>query len=344
MFKKLSAILLVFALLASFAACKRFEGNELIIEEKPVVTDESGNTQELQTRVDENGKTEYFYTDDNGNEIVVDKNKVEIETSLVPVQTTLSDKEIEEIFESNDFEKLQDALTENITEPELEMNNGVIPEESFEEVEVEVGSDGKPVHGNAVQKYSDILKSGTFTISLTIQTTTEGVTTVMPITVMKDGNNMFTEMTYPISATGKMRINLIINDTGMYTVLPVINAYYQFPSEEVGNIGDALGDFDLSQMQGDLEMNDNYVSSGKVSLNGKEYDCDIYEAEDGITTKYYFLNDELKRIESTTGNDGYIIEFKEVSGKVNKSKFKLPYGCRNLENFAAAFDNMNFNF
>ena len=128
MFKKLSAILLVFALLASFAACKRFEGNELIIEEKPVVTDESGNTQELQTRVDENGKTEYFYTDDNGNEIVVDKNKVEIETSLVPVQTTLSDKEIEEIFESNDFEKLQDALTENITEPELEMNNGVIPE------------------------------------------------------------------------------------------------------------------------------------------------------------------------------------------------------------------------
>ena len=62
MFKKLSAILLVFALLASFAACKRFEGNELIIEEKPVVTDESGNTQELQTRVDENGKTEYEFT------------------------------------------------------------------------------------------------------------------------------------------------------------------------------------------------------------------------------------------------------------------------------------------
>ena len=51
--------------------------------------------------VTENGKTEYFYTDDNGNEIVVDKNKVEIETSLVPVQTTLSDKEIEEIRRKN---------------------------------------------------------------------------------------------------------------------------------------------------------------------------------------------------------------------------------------------------
>lgn len=344
MFKKLSAILLVFALLASFAACKRFEGNELIIEEKPVVTDESGNTQELQTRVDKNGKTEYFYTDDSGKEIVVDKNKVEIETSIIPVQTTLSDKEIEEIFENNDFEKLQDALTENITEPELEMNDGVIPEDSFEEVEVEVGSDGKPMHGNSVQKYADIVKSGTFTISLTVQTTTEGVTTVMPVTMMKDGNNMFTEMTYPISASGKMRINMIINDTGIYTVLPVLNAYYQLPTEEVGNLDEALGEFDFSEIEGDLEMNDNYVSSGKVSLNGKEYDCDIYESEDGITTKYYYLNNELKRIESTTGNDGYIIEFKEVSGKVNKSKFKLPYGCRNLEDFAAAFESMTFDY
>ncbi len=341
MFKKLSAILLVFALLASFAACKRFEGNEMLIEENAFVTDENGNTQELETRVNEEGKTEYYYTDNSGNIIVVDKNKVEIETSLVPVQTTLSDKEIDKILENNDFEKLQDVLVEEITEPELEMSDGVIPDASFEEVEVEVGSDGKPVHGNAAQKYADIVKSGTFSIDLTVQTITEGSNSTMPIKMMKDGNNMLVETSVPISLTGKMRVNMLINDDGFFMVIPVMNAYYKIPSEEIGDIGSAMGEFDLSEIEGDLELNDNYVSSGKVTLNGNTYDCDVFESEDGVTTKYYYLNNELKRIESTTDTDTYIVEFKEVSGKVNKSKFRTPTG-RNLEEFAEAFENMTF--
>ena len=343
MFKKLSAILLVFALIASFAACKKLEGNEFIVEENAFVTDENGNTQELETRVDENGKTEYFYTDNSGNIIVVDKNKVEVETSYVPVQTTLSDKEIDKILENQDFDKLQDVLVEDITEPEFEMSDGVIPEDSFEEVEVEVDNEGKPVHGTATKTYAEIISSGTFTVDLTVQTITEGTTSVMPIKMMKDGNKMLVETSVPVSTSGKMRVNMLINDDGFFMVIPIMNAYYQVPTEDAGDLSDAMGSFDISDIEGDLAMTDSYVSSANVDLNGKTYNCDIYESEDGVTTKYYYLNNELKRIESESGSDIYIVEFKEVSGKVTKSKFKTPTG-RNLADFAAALEGMTFNY
>ncbi len=344
MFKKLSAILLVFALLASFAACKRFEGNEMLIEENAFVTDENGNTQELETRVNEKGKTEYYYTDNSGNIIVVDKNNVEVETSLVPVQTTLSDKEIEEILENQDFDKLQDALVEDITEPEFEMADGVVPEESFEEVEVEVDNEGKPVHVTTTKTYAEIISSGTFTVDLTIQTITESETSIMPVKMMKDGNNMLVETSVPISTSGKMRVNMLINKDGFFMVIPaMLNAYYKVPAETTGDLSEAMGNFDIADIEGDLAMTDNYVSSAKVELNGKTYDCDIYESQDGTTTKYYYLNGELKRIESTTASDSYIIEFKEVSGKVTKSKFRTPTG-RNLADFAAAFESMTFTY
>lgn len=326
MIKKITAILLVFAVLAGFAACRKLEDTEFNVQENAFAVDEEGVTRELETRVNEDGKTEYFYTDSNGNVVVVDKKDVEVETTYVPVQTTLSDKEIEEILESGDIGKLEDVVTEEITEPEFEMSDDVISEDVFEEVEVELGSDGKPVRGNSAQNFEEIINSGTFTVDLTIKSNADGVENTVPFKIIKDGNRMFMETVYPISETGKMRINLLVNEDGYFIIVPVMNAYIKAPTEEVGNAEDFFSGFDFTDIESDLEIKDNYVSSNKVTLNGKTYDCDVYEVEDGTTVKYYYLNNELKRMESTSESGNTIIEFKEFSGSVDKSKLKTPTG------------------
>lgn len=339
MIRKITAILLVFAVLAGFAACKRLEGNEFNVQENAFAVDDEGVTREVETRVNEEGETEYFYTDANGNEIVVDKNKVSVETTYVPVQTTLSDKEIDEIIESGDIGKLEDVVTEEIAEPEFEMSDGVISEETFEEVEVELDSEGKPVHGTATKTMEEIVKSGTFTIDFTIKSKIDGVENVMPVKIMKDGNNMYMETSAPLTDTGKVRINMLMNDDGYFLILPVMNAYYKVPTEETGgavNMDDLFSGFDFSDVEGDLEMKDNYESSYTVDINGKTYNCDVFNAEDGSTVKYYYLNNELKRVENTSDAGETIVEFKEISGKVDKSKFKTPKG-RDLEKLMESF-------
>lgn len=329
MIRKITAILLVFAVLAGFAACKRLEGNEFNVQENAFAVDDEGVTRELETRVNEEGETEYFYTDTNGNEIVVDKNKVSVETTYVPVQTTLSDKEIEEILESGDLGKLEDVVIEDIAEPEFEMSDGVISEETFEEVEVELDSEGKPVRGETIKTMEEILKSGTFTMDFTIKTSVDGTENTIPFKMIKDGNRMFMETVYPISDTGKMRVGILVNEEGYFITIPVMNAYIKAPADENGNTGnmeDIFAGYDFSDIEEDIEMKDNYVSSAKVTLNGKTYDCDVYEAEDGTVVKQYYLNNELKRIETTSESGDTIVEFKEISDKVDKSKLETPKG------------------
>lgn len=345
MIKKISAILLVFALLAGFAACRRLEGNEFNKQENIYAVDDEGVTQEVSTRINEDGKTEYYYTDKNGNDIVVDKNNITVETTYVPVKTTLSDKEIDKIIKEGDIDKLEDVVTEDITEPEFEMSDDIISEETFEEVKPELDNEGKPVHTPPVatiKSMEEILKGGTFTLDFSIKSNIDGVESTMPVKIMKDGNKMFMETVAPLSQTGKVRVNMIVNDDGYFLVLPVMNAYYKAPTENMEGIGDIsnlFGDLDFTNVEDDLKMSDNYESSAKVTINGQVYDCDIYKADDGSTVKYYYLNSQLKRIENISDAGNTIIEFKEISEKVDKSKFKTPKG-RDLEKMVEGFESL----
>ena len=66
--------------------------------------------------------------------------------------------------------------------------------------------------------------------------------------------------------------------------------------------------------------------SVNVNVDGKTYRCDIYTSDDGTTVKYYYLNGELKRMETVSDGSETIIEFKTISGSVNKTKFRTPKG------------------
>ena len=75
--KNVTAILLVFALLAGFASCRKLEDSEgFVIESKAYIVDSEGVTRDVQSIINDDGKTEYFYYDADGNKVPVKKKEV----------------------------------------------------------------------------------------------------------------------------------------------------------------------------------------------------------------------------------------------------------------------------
>ena len=122
---------------------------------------------------------------------------------------------------------------------------------------------------------------------------------------------------------GAMRLQFLILNGKAYTVIPQMRAYMEVPKETIDQMG--LGDIVAEEAKDNSE----YVESGEVKINGKTYICDVYKSEDS-TIKYYFLNGELKRIETISGENTAIMEINSLSDKADKSKLVLPKGYLDL--------------
>ena len=323
--KNIIAILLVFALLVSFAACRKLE-TEYTIETRPYVVDSNGVTQDVQSIVNSDGETEYFYYDNSGNKITVDSKDVEVETKKVAVTapTTLS-PEAQSLFDVfNDPEKFEELMEEDATEPKLEMSDGIISDDQFNKIDTDIGSDGKPVRDKAREQYMKIVEGETFTMDMVMKTNTNGEEMALPIVAVRDGDNLFLETAMPVDGSkGAMRLQFLILNGKAYTVIPQMRAYMEVPKETIDQMG--LGDIVAEE----AEDNSEYVESGEVKINGKTYICDVYKSEDS-TIKYYFLNGELKRIETISGENTAIMEINSLSDKADKSKLVLPKGYLDL--------------
>lgn len=323
--RNIIAILLVFALLVSFAACRKLE-TEYTIETRPYVVDSNGVTQDVQSIVNSDGVTEYFYYDNSGNKITVDSKDVEVETKKVAVTapTTLS-PEAQSLFDVfNDPEKFEELMEEDATEPKLEMSDGIISDDQFNKIDTDIGSDGKPVRDKAREQYMKIVEGETFTMDMVMKTNTNGEEMSLPIVAVRDGNNLFLETAMPVDGSkGAMRLQFLILNGKAYTVIPQMRAYMEVPKETIDQMG--LGDIVAEE----AEDNSEYVESGEVKINGKTYICDVYKSEDS-TIKYYFLNGELKRIETISGENTAIMEINSLSDKADKSKLVLPKGYLDL--------------
>ena len=323
--RNIIAILLVFALLVSFAACRKLE-TEYTIETRPYVVDSNGVTQDVQSIVNSDGVTEYFYYDNSGNKITVDSKDVEVETKKVAVTapTTLS-PEAQSLFDVfNDPEKFEELMEEDATEPKLEMSDGIISDDQFNKIDTDIGSDGKPVRDKAREQYMKIVEGETFTMDMVMKTNTNGQEMSLPIVAVRDGNNLFLETAMPVDGSkGAMRLQFLILNGKAYTVIPQMRAYMEVPKETIDQMG--LGDIVAEEAKDNSE----YVESGEVKINGKTYICDVYKSEDS-TIKYYFLNGELKRIETISGENTAIMEINSLSDKADKSKLVLPKGYLDL--------------
>lgn len=362
--KSIVALVLVFSSLFSFAACRKIEGNgKFVIESKVYVVDSDGVTRDVETRVNEKGETEYYYTDYNGETVTVQKSSVKTETTRVAVTnarvtTTGPNGETEppslppqlEAFEnllngSEDPEEAMEQLADTKVET-LDIAEDVVPDSAIKDVSVPVASDGRPTHNTSIKTYADILSGNTYTIKMKMRATmptedgkTEEVT--MPITVMRSGNKYYYEMSYPVSKLYSMTMAALIGDNAYYMIIPKMRAYMSVPMEQAsGFLEDASGESLF-----DAEMFNNpdgtYVGSGVVTLNGKSYTVDTYENE-GTTIRYFFENDQLKRIETIDGENTTIMELTSITATVDNSKFTLPQGYIDLAKIAGEdFDPMS---
>lgn len=325
--RNIIAICLVFALLVSFASCKRLpQDNEFVYESKVYVVDDAGVTHNVQSEYDENGKQVFYYEDYNGNKIIVNHKDVVVESTKVRKTTSvyegldLTPEEQSFLDIYNDPNAFDNLVDESLTEPELEIED-TIPEENFEEIEVDVDSEGNPKHDDIEKRYTDIIESGKFTMDMVLKTVSNGEEMTIPMHVVRNGDKMYFETAMPVNGEGSMRMAFLLRDNACYFIIPGMRAYMKMPVEDMGEL------FNANVTEGfESDVNAKYISSSEVEYNGKKYICDVYESE-GSTVKYYYTDKEIKRMEATDPDGNVtIMEFNEVSDKADSSKLKVPSG------------------
>ncbi|MBQ2903323.1 MAG: hypothetical protein IJE48_02895 [Clostridia bacterium] len=314
--KNILAIILVFSLLLSFAACRKLDSESIIVQTKVYIVDEEGVTRNVY-----NVGSDYYYYDEDGNRKEADSNDVVVETNTIKATQPQSLSPEAESFmaQFEDAESIEDMMEVDATQPTLE-NDQLIPEDAFgDEVDVDVDADGNPVHEDIDLSYEEILAGDKFTMDVNMKVTTGGVETVAPFKFMKNGDDIFFETAMPREdGSGSTRLNFLLLDGNCYIIIPSMRAYMMVPKDDVGESmipTEALDAFD--------EIEGTYLQSYMVDIDGKTYLCDVYENGEA-TTKRYYLDNQLKRIETVSGSDVSIMEFNSVSTSVNEANFKAP--------------------
>lgn len=317
--KNIISIILVFALLMSFAACQRFEG-DYKFDTKSYVVDSEGVTRTVETE-EKDGEKLHYYINDFGEKVYVNSNEVVVD-KVTPTESTTLSPEMQSYLDTfNDPDAFENLIEEDDEVPELEFGDELIDDSNSTEVEVELGDDGKPSHSDATNNYAEIVKNQTFTLDFTISTEMDGQSMTIPITVIRDGQNMYFGGKMPVENKGSMRFSFIVKEDGCYMIVPAMRAYMTISKDYIGEMIPA--DIPVEEIDAD------YVGSSEVEIKGKTYICDTYE-KDGTVTKQYFINDELKRIETVSGDDVVIMELNSISKTADKSKFDLPKNYMDL--------------
>lgn len=346
-FKSLTAISLVVAMAFGFCACRKLEtSGEYEIKEDMFVVDDLGETHDVETKVNEDtGETEFFYTDGLGNVVEVKKSDVGKTTALAKVTTTGANGETEaETYPAEIVDFLED-LTNPDSESEyleevdvsLSIADDPINTDSMKDTTPVMNNVGTPAHPTQEEFVSKINSNNQYTVKMTVKSIADGVTTVIPATIMRSGDNIFAEVKWPVDEKNYVTIRVLIKDGRCIMYLPTLRAYIEVPADTVSALTDALDA--MTDGSGSSE----YQSSGQVTVDGVTYDVDIYETDDGTTMKYYYLKDDLKRVE-TSSPDGsvMIVEYNSITNTVDKSKFITPTGYFNLGNLQEGDDILNY--
>lgn len=314
--RNIVAIILVFALLLSFAACRKLESENIIIESKAYIVDDEGVTHDIY-----NVGSDYYYYDADGNRIEADSKDVVIETNKVVITEppTLT-PEAQSFLDSfgDDVDSIEDMMEADETVPNLE-NGELIPEDAFNvDLDLDLDDEGNPIHEDVELSYEEILASDKFTMEANVKTNSGGVETVAPLNIMRNGSNLYFETALPLKdGFGSTRVNLLFLDDACYIIIPSMRAYMTIPKETAGEMIPSDAFNNLEEIEG------TYISSSEVVHGGQTYVCDIYESE-GTTTKYFYQNGQLKRVETLNGDDSSILEFKKLSTQIDESKFAVP--------------------
>lgn len=313
--KNITAIILVFALLLSFAACRKLDSENIIIESKAYIVDDEGVTRDIY-----NVGSDYYYYDADGNRKEANSKDVVIETNKVVITEPPSlSPEAQSFFDSfgDDVDSIEDMMEADATIPDLD-NGELIPDDAFNDIELELDADGNPIHNDVELSYEEIISGNKFTVEANVKANAGGVETVAPLNIVRNGSNLCFETALPLKeGVGSTRVNILFLDDTCYIIIPSMRAYMSIPKETAGEMIPSDAFSNLEEVEG------TYISSSEVVHDGQKFVCDIYETE-GATTKYYYQNGQLKRIETVNGNDSSIMEFNKLTTEVDESKFAVP--------------------
>lgn len=285
--KSIISMFMVFALIASLAACKKMPDDVYV-----------------ETSTNENGEVETTIPAD-------------LEEFLSSFDT--SDPAVIE----QQFEQMLNSETVDV---KLEFGDELIDDSNSTKIKIELNEKGEPDRSGIENNYKDIMSGDSFTMDIVIRQSSNGEDVNIPLYVTCDGDKYYCEMTAPYESKGTITFSALSNGDGkIYIILPSMRAYMQISSEEMGDVplGDLLSDqmADIENNENDTSV---YVETREVEISGKKYSCDIYE-DDDITVKYYFSEDSLKRIETIDGDGNItIMEINSISAEADSSKFKAP--------------------
>lgn len=337
MIKKIIAILSVFALLFAMSACKNglegnLEGNTTMPADEETtldlgvtelfIDDGNGNLIPVVTNKNNKGEIIYEYTDANGNKVTeLDKNNVVGVTKYSEKeQAQIQLEQVSKLFDEN-----PDAFLED-TEIDFILADGLVPEDEMKKIEVELGSDGRPVRDDS-KSYQSIIGGDAFTVGMNIQSIMDGQETNVPLTWTKSGNSFLMELVTPEEATGAaLKTNILYKDNKCYVYFPAIKVYTEMPVDAFEEL------FNPEIFESEIEDNVDYDASYEFKSGGKTYYCDVYtdKDSDAVTKNYYDSKGNPVRVEMISGSDVTIWEITEISSTADTSKLKVPTGYINL--------------
>ena len=249
------------------------------------------------TKVDENGSAYVEVTDKDGK----------------TVTSVLSDKEkseVEKQAEKSNAKTTTMAASEAMSKIEQEMSGLT----DFSEDDLKSNEEDLVDKGTEIKKTTlrdDVivkaLESGKFTLNMTLKAASNADT---PVVLVSNGKKIAADMTMNGS-----KVRMIIDDDGVYVVLPTAKMYVKMSSDEIGN---------MDELKNIASSDGTYVGSTKVKINGEDHTCEEYKSSDGTVIKYYFNSkNEWKRMEVITEDEVAIYEISSFSNKADESIFSL---------------------
>ena len=278
--KSLCIVLSALMIAVSFAAC----GKKIVNE----------NTT---TKVDENGAAYIEVTDKDGK----------------TVTSVLSDKEkseVEKQAEKSNAKTTTIAASEAMSKIEQEMSGLTdFSEDDLKSNEKDLVDKGTEIKKTTLRDDVIIkaLESGKFTLNMTLKAASNADT---PVVLVSNGDKIAADMTMNGS-----KVRMIIDNDGVYVVLPTAKMYVKMSSDEIGN---------MDELKNIASSDGTYVGSTKVKINGEDHTCEEYKSSDGTVIKYYFNSKkEWKRMEVISEDEVAIYEITSFSNKADESIFSL---------------------
>jgi outer membrane lipoprotein-sorting protein len=170
--------------------------------------------------------------------------------------------------------------------------------------------------GNLADNVNQILKSGTYQMTFSMETTYQGTSENMEMTIAVKDKNMAGKMT-----SNGVNIRFILKDNKYYIINDDQKIVMCMDVEE--------GDVQVPDFSDIFSENLTLSNKSNVTVNGKSLLCEEYKIADG-SVKYYFSGKTLVRMETTYGSSTQTMEIKEIKATIDDSLFDIPSGYQQI--------------